>query len=53
MYCLISNIEGFKTPIFRLCCEEADDEGVKKVASFIRKSKMFIPVTSEGYLIGE
>ena len=53
MYGLISNIEGFKTPILRLCWEEADDEGVKKVASFIRKSKMFIPVTSEGYLIGE
>lgn len=48
---IFSEIDGFTTPILCLYREDVDDEGVKKVASFLRKEMMFIPVTPDGQLI--
>jgi len=44
-------IDGFTTPILCLYRNNTDDEGVKKVVSFLRKERKYIPVTPDGQLI--
>jgi len=48
---IFSEIDGFTTPILCLYRKGADDDGIKRVASFLKKEQMFIPVTPDGQLI--
>lgn len=48
---IFSEIDGFTTPILCLYREDADNEEVKKVASFLMREQKFIPVTPDGHLI--